>query len=292
MLFVIKVWLENAWKTLVSILRVAFLSKYNVNLPKLAEKEQGLVILGNGPSLKSDLTNWIHTLDSKDIMCVNHFPITQEYIDLKPKYYITSAPDLWLDDIDEKFVIASKKLFETMAEVTDWSITFFIPFEAKKYTRWKEQLVGNHNIKIVYFNNIGVEGFLSFSHLVYRLKLGMPRPHNIMIPSITNAIIMGYKKIYLWGVDHSWLPEISVTKQNDVLLHQKHFYDEGTSKASTLDKRGKGKRKLFEVLHKFMLAFEGYFLLKDFANSMNVEIINTTEGSFIDAFEKVSLKDL
>ena len=73
---------------------------------------------------------------------------------------------------------------------------------------------------------------------------GMPRPHNVLIPSIILSMRMGFKKIYLAGADHSWLKEIFVSEDNEVFLTQKHFYDEKKAEARTMDKLGKGSRKL------------------------------------------------
>ena len=117
----------------------------------------------------------------------------------------------------------------------------------------------------------------------------MPRPHNVIIPSLMIAINLKYKNIYLFGVDHSWLSEITVTDGNDVLINQKHFYDENISKPNTMNKGGVGKRKLYEVLEKFMLSFRGYFIIKDYANYRKTKILNATKNSYIDAFEKVSI---
>lgn len=287
MLLLLKNLIDNSLKTFLSILRVIFLSKFFVSIPKSVKKE--IVILGNGPSFKNDYYTCKSFLLDKELICVNHFPSSDFYTDLKPKYYIISAPDLWLDNIDQKFIDGSNHLFENLAQKTSWDLTFFVPFEAKKHLRWQNIFKENKYINIIWYNNIAVEGFNFFKHCLYRFNLGMPRPHNIMIPSMMISIALGFKKIYLWGADHSWLPEISVTDDNEVLIHQKHFYDENTSSAQPLDKRGKGKRKLHEVLHKFMTAFEGYFTINDYAKTLQVKIFNTTKGSFIDAFKRLPL---
>jgi hypothetical protein len=104
------------------------------------------------------------------------------------------------------------------------------------------------------------------------------------------SIAMGYKSIYLLGADHSWLSEITVTETNDALINQKHFYDSDHSKGLPLDKGGTGKRKLHEILFKFMTAFKSYFEIEDYAKNRNVIIYNATKGSFIDAFKRFNLK--
>jgi len=282
-----QVFLENLLFSSLSLIKILVTSKKVVI--KGINQKADLVILGNGPSFKSQIADYFYFLQNKDLICVNHFPKTDFYEKLKPAYYVTSAPDLWLDDIDEKFVISSKQLFKTMASKTTWPLHFFIPYEAKQHLRWQEQLKFNNNIKIFFYNNTPVEGFNFISKILFNLKLGMPRPHNVMIPCLMIAIWLNYNKIFLWGTDHSWLKEITVDKDNNVLLNQKHFYDETTSKPETLDNRGKNKRNLGELLYKFMNAFQGYYTIERFAQSKYIEIINNTELSYIDAFKKEKL---
>ncbi len=273
----------------ISMLRILVMSKWPRGNKFQTNGQDKCIIIGNGPSVKEALSKMETYSEDKLLICVNHFPKSEYYEKFQPPIYMTSAPDLWLDDIDEKFVTQSNILFEQMAKKTTWPLQLFIPFEARKHERWQKPLKENSNIKIEYYNNTPIEGWMWLNHFFYRKRFGMPRPHNIMIPSIYHCINNGMKEIYLIGADHSWLPEISVTDDNQVLLHQKHFYDESTSKAEALDKRGKGQRKLHEILHKFMLAFKGYFTLKEYAKSRGCEILNATPDSYIDAFKRVRL---
>ena len=280
--------LVNLGAVISSIIRIILLAKFRV---KLMDRENDeCVILANGPSLSSMLAQHPEFLEGKDLVCVNHFPTTEYFQQLNPAYYVTSAPDLWLDDIDSFFVKQSNDLFSQMAESTTWPLNFHIPYESRKFHRWQRLLKKNPEIRIVYYNNTPVEGWKWFRHMCFRLNLGMPRPHNVLIPCLTHTINMGYSKIYLWGADHSWLSEISVDNQNKVLINQKHFYDQDSSVGKPLDKRGVGERNMPELLTKFVHAFNGYFVLKEYARDCNVSVINATPGSFIDAFERIDLK--
>ena len=290
MVLKIQSFLSNAGAVIVSIIRIILLSKWRVQLTKRHHDE--CVILANGPSLSDSIRQHPQFLEGKDLICVNHFPSTEYYHQLKPTYYMTSAPDLWLDNIDKFFVDQSNRLFEVMASETKWPLMFHIPYESRKFKRWQSKLASNHAIKLIFYNNTPIEGWRWFRHFCFRLNWGMPRPHNILIPSLTHAINMGYKKIYLLGADHSWLSEISVNDQNQVLINQKHFYDHHTSKGKPLDKRGVGHRNMPELLTKFVHAFSGYFVLKDYAKSRGIIILNATPGSFIDAFDRLDLKSL
>jgi hypothetical protein len=287
MQMLIKIFVDNFLKTVLSIVRILLFSRFSVEIPKTSNDE--IILLGNGPSFKSDFLKHEKFFQEKETLCVNHFPSTEYYVKLMPKYYILAGPELWLDDIGQKYIFNSNTLFQNMAKYTSWEIKCFVPFEAKKHLRWRDHLKSNKNIKIIYYNNIAIDGFPWFKNLLFRLNLGMPSPHNIMIPALMISIAMGFNKIYLSGADHSWLSEISVTDSNEVLLNHKHFYDEGSSKPTAMHNRGVGKRPLHEILHKFMISFEGYFAIDSYAKKRQIKILNTTKNSFIDAFERFSL---
>ncbi len=281
--------LRKFYQFLESLVRLLLLSKISLKVNR-RKIHNDCLILGNGPSLMNDIISYPDFLENKDLICVNHFPSTELYEKIKPGLFITSAPDLWLDEIDERFVNQSKLLFDNMASKTNWPLEFYIPYEAKKHKRWQNQLVSNNNIKINYYNNIPVEGWEWFKNLCFNIEWGMPRPHNVMIPSMMISLWKRYETIYLLGTDHNWLKDISVADNNDVLINQKHFYDEKTSKGLPLDKRGKGKRNLAELLHKFMTAFSSYFEVRAYSDYLGVKILNATKGSFIDAFDRIQLK--
>jgi hypothetical protein len=292
MILAFQSFLKNLGQTIESIVRIILLSRIKVKSPCEIKKNDQVVILGNGPSLQHDLNTYPHFLPGKDLICVNHFPKTELFEAIQPSIFITGAPDLWLDDIEEKYVKQSKELFEAMNKKTNWPLSFFIPFEAKKHSRWQNQISGNSNITIFFYNNIPVEGWNFFKNWCFKRNIGMPRPHNVMIPSLMMSLALGYETIYLLGADHSWLPEISVTDTNEVLINQKHFYDHDTSKGQPLDKRGIGKRTLPELLYKFMTAFSSYFEIRRYADYREIKILNATKDSFIDAFDRIKLKEI
>ncbi len=130
--------LTNLGALITTKIRLLLLAKWWV---KLADREnEECVILANGPSLGGMIQRHEKFLDGKDLFCVNHFPTTEFYSRYKPKYYVTSAPDLWLDDIDIFFVNQSNHLFEEINKGTGWPLVFHIPYEASKYQRWQDHL--------------------------------------------------------------------------------------------------------------------------------------------------------
>lgn len=285
---IVRNFVYNLMDSVISIVRILIHSRVKFISP-LNNQSDSCVLLGNGPSLTESLKEHQSFLKEKLVVCVNHFPKTEKYEKIKPTVFVTAAPDVWLDSVESHFVESSNELFKVIATKTSWPLKLFIPFEARPYKRWQTHLKGNQNIEIIYYNNTPIEGWDWFKYFFFSRNLGMPRPHNVMIPAIFLSINSGMKKIYLLGADHSWLSEISVDNNNCVLMNQKHFYDEKISEAKPLDKRGKGERKLWEILHKFMYAFKGYWILKEYADKEGVEIFNATPKSFIDAFDKLKI---
>jgi hypothetical protein len=278
----------NSTKVIFSIAKILVLTKKPSNYI-IERKSDSVIILANGPSFSKTYEDHKDFLKDKETLCVNYFPVSPLFEEIKPRFSIISGPDVWQENISDEVTQRFTVLFEALAQKTTWEMTFFIPCEARNWKKWQNILSTNKNISIYYYNNTPIEGWQWFQHLTFNLKMGMPRPQNIIIPSIYNLIQLKYKTIYLWGVDHSWLKEITVTDDNVPLICQKHFYDEGQSKPLPMHKGGKGQRKLHEILYKFMTTFESYFILKDYAHSKGTTIINNTPDSLIDAFDKQKL---
>ncbi|MCD8292844.1 MAG: hypothetical protein LUC23_03670, partial [Prevotellaceae bacterium] len=83
--------------------------------------------------------------------------------------------------------------------------------------------------------------------------------------------------------------EISVTDENVVLMHQKHFYDQGTSRAETVLKENLHTQRLHNILYHMYVAFKSYFVLEAYARKLGKEVINITPGSYIDAFKRMKV---
>jgi hypothetical protein len=273
---------------LATLFKVLLLSRKS-KLPKANSQE--LIILGNGPSLKDFLEKHQSFIKGKDTLAVNHFADTDAYQQIKQTYYMINVPEFWTDDVDEDVLKRRNQLIENLIEKTGWKLHLILGTGAKKSKKWLDIPKKNPNIRLFFINPTPVEGFQKFRFFCYKKLCGMPRPHNVLIPSLISGINMGYKKIYLTGADHSWLQDIFVAPDNTVYLTQRHFYDAQTARPDVMKKLGKNKRRLHEILHKFMLSFQAYFDLDAYAKNRNVQIFNITPYSYIDAFQRLNLKD-
>lgn len=275
-------WGSDFGQTLMSLVKIPLLSRQSSPLPQGFRNNDELVILANGPSLNGTVTDAGDFLSSRTLLAVNLCATSPMFIELKPELYLIADPLFWI--LDDK----REALFGSLARRTTWPMHLFLPARALSDSKWKKMIEGNRHITLHIYNTTPIEGFKSFAHFAYRHGMGMPRPHNVLIPSIAMALRMSFTRIYLAGADHSWLPEITVTDNNEVLMHQKHFYDKGSSKADTVKQENLSEAHLHTILYHMHVAFKAYFRLRDYAASLNKEIINITPGSFIDAFPRMN----
>ncbi len=273
-----------------ALIKIIVLSKWNVKNNAISSKKEEVVVLANGPSLSSclDSADFIERIEECDTVCVNYFVNTEYFDKVKPNYYVIAAPEIWIEEMYYENKAKGFVFYEDLVKKVDWELILLIPFSAKKYKFWQDILADNKMIKISYYNNASFNGSEKLINYVIAKKLGMPKLHNVLGPSILNMMWNGYKKIYLTGVDHSWLPLVSVTDDNVALVGQPHFYDKD-AKPEIMKGGVKNQRKLHEILHKFYLSFKGYFNIKSYALKKDIQVINLTKGSFIDAFEKKPL---
>ncbi|NRB52431.1 MAG: hypothetical protein HRU41_32525 [Saprospiraceae bacterium] len=260
--------------------------------PQKHISEGSCIILGNGPSLKKVLSDYAEVLENHTLVCVNKFPDTEHYVRLKPRYYVICSEEFWATDTIDPHHQGRLNMIKAAVERTTWPLFFYIPESSKSNPVFLQEIRENTNITIVFYNTTPVEGLPGVSNWLLRNRLGSPRPHNVLIPSILNMINSGFETIALVGADHSWIPMISVDENNNALVNQQHFYDAESSKSQRMYRSGKKPRKLYEILEKFMFSFRAYFDLKDLAESKGVNIYNCTEGSFIDAFDRKPISEV
>jgi hypothetical protein len=272
-------------KSILSILKVLILSRRTTKLPK--NRNNTCVILGNGPSLLTSITNLETELDKADLICVNFFPIHDAFEQIKPRNFIACDSVFW-EDTNQALIEKRNVLFTAIRNKVTWEFYLFMPKQAKKKGDWLGIIKQNENIKVIFYNTTPIEGLKSLSHFFFQFNFGMPRPHNVMIPAIFMGINMKYEKIYLVGAEHSWLKQISVDDNNNVFVGQEHFYNQSILKTKITNGRS-GIKNLPDILYTLMTTFRSYHILNDYADRRGTKIYNCTNSSFIDAFERMNI---
>ena len=248
------------------------------------EKPEGerLIIMANGPSLATTIAEHRDLLLSAPTLAVNFAAMTPEFRELRPRYYVLADPYFFADNSTD----ANLAKLRAGLKAVDWPMTLLVPVRFAAAARRLYPCCAMRT-----FNAVGMEGFAPLVHFLYRKGAGMPRPRNVLIPSIMLGMAMGYREIIITGADHSWMQTLSVTDDNEVVSIQPHFYKDGEDEKARVRHDYRNYR-LHQIVESFAVAFKSYHDIAAYAARRGVKIINATPGSFIDAFERKRADEL
>lgn len=272
---------SQAGASLASLIKLVLMSR--LPSPRCSEKKDTIIIMGNGPSLRDAMQNDMDVLMSYPRLAVNLSALAPEFHTLRPQYYILADIAFFLKEKTGKV----PALWEALRSV-DWNMTLFLPATAR---RMEEVRRLPANVTVKYYNLTPAEGFRWLMHPIYDSGLAMPRPRNVLIPSIMSAMREGFRRIVLIGADHNWSKTLWVTDRNCVVSVQPHFYKDDDKELRRAEEIFRNVR-LHEVYENYAIAFRSYFNVKAYTDRRGVEVLNATPGSFIDAFPRISLASL
>ena len=241
-----------------------------------------LIVMANGPSLRDNITRDIELLRRSDTLAVNFAANAPEFATIRPRYYVLADPHFFGNSSDPN--VAS--LIASIARA-DWPMTLFVP----RGTRMPEQLAASATLTVATFPFLAFESFPALERKAFDMQWGMPRPRNVLIPSLMIALWLGYRTIYVVGADHTWTRTLSVDDENHVVSVQPHFYADNTHEKQRISATYHHVR-IHEILRSFSIAFASYHAIARYAASIGATIINATPGSFIDAFPRGALPNL
>lgn len=271
----------NTVNTVVSLLKIVFLSRKAPKLPKASG--QSCIVLGNGPSLRKSLDSHPGYFEQHSLIAVNGFALSEDFRRFKPRYYVLLDPGVWK---------ASQTWIDTMVEAiaknTSWELHLMIPGAAKGSKRI-ELLRKNDFIHIHYLNYVVYKGWNKPGYFFWKQNLAMPQCQNVLVAALFLAINIGYKEIELAGADHNWHESLAVNDDNVVCLKQVHFYDQQEQIRYQPFYKTAATTETFrmdEAFHAWARVFHGYWRMRDYAHSRNSRIVNISSPSFVDAFER------
>lgn len=271
--------LKTAADTTMSIAKIAILSSKRVTMPR-ADAGARTVILGNGPSLNETIAHSSDFLMQHHRLAVNFAANAPAFTSLQPTHYVLADPHFF-QAINEPNVA---RLWLALSQV-DWAMNLFVPVNVSLPSDVAGIIAGNACLRLYRYNLTPVEGAEWFENWAYKSRLGMPRPRNVLIPSIMIAIACGYRTIYIAGADHSWTRTLSVDDDNNVVSIQPHFYKEDEKEVQRVNTEYM-QYPLHQILYSFYVAFRSYHTIARYASHLGVDIFNITPGSFIDAFPR------
>ncbi len=278
--------------TVLSLLKVLIKSRFSVEIP--APQRPTCSILGNGPSLRQSLDNDLAFIRETETICVNNFASSPEYAQLQPMNYALLDPAFFLYNEQNDSRKDVEKTIRCLINLTVWPLNLFVPQSARG-SYLVNQLTGKQagswhpQVRVIYFNYTVVRGYTWFRHFIFRKGWGMPQSQNILAASLYLAITRRFKTVYLFGADHSWHEEIRISDTNEMLMKQEHFYDKPGAVAyiPVYDVVKKETSRMSAQFASLSKAFYSYEVLRDYAASLNVQVLNASAKSYVDAFKRI-----
>lgn len=248
-----------------------------------------LFIFSNGPSLNKEFDLFNENLSKQTILVVNNYALHPSFSVIKPEFYLFADPVYWDLSINRMEMVSIREnIFDIICHKTNWKMTIFVPNRAN-ITFLNSYLEKNSNVTVTFYNT-SIFKFLQKDIFLYNsLKFNLTATtQNVLAAAIYISINIGFKEIELYGADNSWLKDLRVNTNNDVCLIDEHFYDSSGKK--TLVKWQKPDGTIFtmrEILKTLSNLFFQYESLNYYALKNNVKIVNCTQNSYIDAFDKL-----
>ena len=247
-----------------------------------------VAILGNGPSLKRELPQLIaqRAWEEKDVLAVNFFALSEEFALIKPKYYVISDPMFFRKAGYGERV---QELYKSLAEKVSWPMKLYVQYYNPEHFDYRTAIGHNPNIEIVPFHSIVFHGFRSVEFWCYRRGLGSGNFGTVIQNGEFIALQLGYRRIELYGVDHTLLDGLMVDEKNRVCRRKSHYYDSEQSPAEPIYYNATNPPRPYtmsEYLSETAELFRGHEVLRVFSEECGAEIINRTALSMIDAYKR------
>jgi len=211
-------------------------------------------ILGTGPSLKGVNPDLLSNEITFGLNFLNRSEIMEHIV---PTYYCFFDNSFYEQHINETISIIEKNN----------KTTFFLRHKAK-------EIVENYNLKNknIYYQYCNL--YQHGNYIRVDMTRNMTAPFNVVVGCIQTAIYMGFKEIFLLGVDFTTFASSK----------EEHCYDKGTSPQR--------KISLGKDLKFYSIVCSQHYALEQYAIENGIKIYNLSENSLLDAYEKRNINDL
>ena len=261
-------WMED-------VIRAVLNGDIKNRLPMQKGNGKELSVILNGPSLNHSL-QYLER-EKTDIMMVNYAAETDLYHKLNPEYVCFADPVLF------KPCVRNYNMFRKIEKINKHTLIFYPGV-------YKENMfMKNKNARKVFSTNRLLDVDL-FSYRLLEKNLMAPYFINVGIMALYVGIQLGYKKIWLHGADMTMLRQVSVTENREIEIGDTHYYGEQKVNVTRLS-RGTAAQDMKHVTQCFYEAFAQFKLLEKYAAARNVKIINMSDDTLIDCFERFRYRE-
>ena len=260
-------------------LRFIFIHKRYESIDEIAEN---IIVIGNGPSL-NELDLELLNDGSFEFLCVNFFGIDEtKFFSIRPKYYCIIDP-IFYNEIEKQNYPQIAQLEKIFLKV-DWDMNIICLHN-------QTCRIDNKYIKSIRINSYLYRGnWNKVKYFLYRNNLASYSYQNVINAAIYYLITAKAKTIALAGVDNDWHKELKVNIDNEVIREVNHFY--GTELINVIEKGEINKGELYKYFYWYYITLYSYYEASNYSKAREVKILNLSENSYIDVFEKITVEKL
>jgi hypothetical protein len=240
---------------------------------KDVHKGQRGFVLGTGKSIRNQDLSF---LKNETCLSLNLFYLHKLYSAIKPKYHIYSG-HINHPSLSKELCLGFYKEIEN-----NIGHSYFFTHRADFNFINTHGLFRKHKVIYVDYSKkldlIFVDG----------VDLSVPTFYvaNVAIQALLIAIYMGFKEIYLLGLDHDWIMEY--------IENESHYFY-GVAEG-VFNKRGTNKmyqiRDFEWILQMSAQIWNQYKKIKRFCDSKGIKIYNATAGGLLDVFPRVEYESI
>lgn len=239
------------------------------------EKNNKCILLGNGPSLNKIKVKDLQKFqkNGNKIFATNFWFANKKYSQIIPNYLIISDVKLF----KSRKYFKSNSLYKKKINLHEYinkhsEINLILPPNCVKYA------------KVLFKNNIYTFSDSEFDFLYSFSNPFIPRGYSSIsiINGLSLAKWLNFKKIFLLGIDNTYLRHLFSNKNNDILFLETHSYND-----SLICDYTNRYNSIFDYIYDHIKVFKSYETL---AKSKN--IFNLDENSLTSFFIKKEISYL
>jgi len=241
-------------------------------------KGQRCFILATGPSLKKQN---LLPLQNEICISISNFFLHPSAKEVNPLYHAVAPHHPPFD-----FDILQKEMKIFKENSTEKTILFagYVPYKYSIPNFFKQ--FSEYNSKSCYYINYSSSTPIDENNYndpsIWNIAEHPFSPRSSLYIAIQLAVYMGFTKIYLLGVDHDYLSELSQIEGDQ------HFYSQDQSPIKHQGDYSQ-KEDLFSGLYYRWIQ---YRLMRKYLENNGIHIYNATEGGLLDVFPCVHLTDV
>ena len=247
-----------------------------------------MAILGNGPSLGRELPRLLAdgAFGERDCMAVNFFALDERFERVRPAYYVLSDPMFFRQSTQRDRV---DEFYRTLNRRVAWPMHLYVQYYNPEHFDYRAALPNEH-IRIVPFHTQPYRGFRRLEFWLYRHGLGSANFGTVIQHGEYIGLLLGYRCLHLYGVDHTLTEGLTVDAQNRLCRLDRHFYDDGRPAVARPMYVNATLPPVPYTMASYMAElaelFRGHEVLRAYADRLGARIVNHTRGSMIDAYER------